>query len=132
MADQKGLVAGINYQFPWRENIAFDFLLEYVGMKNVGGNSDISDRYLTGNLITKFYKNWNILLGYSNYRHSVFTQSRTNHDLFEASFGYDFDKTKFFDRLTLQAGYKAAQVNDYVSPQNQSALGALLRYYKYF
>lgn len=130
--DQKGFVAGMNYQYPWKENIAFDFLLEYTGMRNVDGNSDISEKYLTGNLITKFYKNWNLLIGNSSRKQTTLFQSGTSQNLSEISFGYDFNKTKFFDRLTIQTGVKHLYTNNQISPETQNSLGMLVRYYKYF
>ncbi len=127
IADQKGLVAGMNYKYPWREHVAFDLLLEYVQMRNVGGNSDINERYLTGNLITKFYRNWNVLVGHTSKNRAVASQN-----LSEISFGYDFDKTKIFDRLTLQTGVKHMITNDNITPQTQNTWGVMARYYKYF
>lgn len=131
-ADQKGFVLGMNYQYPVKENLALDLLLEYAEMKNLGGNSDISEQYLTANLITKLYQNWNILLGHATLAHNVIGQNNTDQSLSELSFGYDFDKTKLFDRLTLQTGYKLMRTNNHVTPQTQHVLGAMLRYYKYF
>lgn len=130
--DQKASVFGINYQFPLRENLEFDLLLEYAGIRNVGGNSDRKEKYLTANLITKIYKNWTILVGNSRYRNSTFNQGRTDKNLSEISFGYEFGKTKFFDRLTINTGYKIMQTNDYTNNNYQNSLGILLRYYKYF
>ncbi len=127
LADQKGLVAGMNYKYPWKENLAFDLLLEYVQMKNVGGNSEISERYLTGNVITKFYRNWNVLIG-----HTSKNQALTSQNLSEISFGYDFNKTKIFDRITLQTGVKHMIINDGITPQTRNAWGVMARYYKYF
>ena len=127
LADQKGLVAGMNYKYPWKENLAFDLLLEYVQMKNVGGNSEISERYLTGNVITKFYRNWNVLIG-----HTSKNQALTSQNLSEISFGYDFNKTKIFDRITLQTGVKHMIINDGITSQTRNAWGVMARYYKYF
>ncbi|MBU6140896.1 MAG: hypothetical protein KGP29_05030 [Proteobacteria bacterium] len=130
--DQKGFAAGMNYKYPWKENIAFDLLLEYVEMKNIDGNSDLSEKYLTGNLITRFYKNWNVLIGSSKRKQIALNSNGTTQNITEISFGYDFDKTNFFDRLTLQAGLKLGYNNNEIIPQTQNSLGALLRYYKYF
>jgi hypothetical protein len=130
--DQKASVFGINYHFPLRENLEFDFLLEYTGIRNVGGNSDKKEKYLTANLITKIYKNWIIFVGNSKYRDSTYTKGREDQRLNEISFGYEFNKTKFFDRLTIDVGYKRMQTNDYTNNNYQNSLGILLRYYKYF
>ncbi len=130
--DQKGFAAGMNYKYPWKENIAFDLLLEYVEMKNVDGNSDIGEKYMTGNLITRFYKNWNVLIGNSNRKQTNLERNGISQNLTEISFGYDFDKTKFFDRLTLQTGLKRGYTNDEIIPQTQNSLGVLVRYYKFF
>jgi hypothetical protein len=131
-SDQKGFAAGMNYQYPLVENIDLDGLLEYVEMKNVGGNSDVGEKYLTANLITKFYRNYSILLGNSNRQNFQIGKNGFDQNLSEISLGYQFDKNKFFDRLTLQTGYKNQRANYKTSINTQNVFGILLRYYKSF
>ncbi|MBM3579461.1 MAG: hypothetical protein FJX34_01655 [Alphaproteobacteria bacterium] len=132
VADQKGFVVGMNYTLPWQENLDFDFLIEYASMKNLGGNSDITESYFTTNLITRLHQNWSMLLGTSQRKREVLFDNGTNQNLSEVSLGYDFDKTKFFDRLTLQAGYRFMRTDNKEVLDLRDTLGVMLRYYKNF
>lgn len=129
---QKSFVAGMDYQYPASENVVIDGLIEYAQNTNLGGNSDVSENYFTANLITKFYRNWNILIGNSTRRHHEVTQFGFTQNLTEISLGYEFNKTSFFDKLTLQAGYKNQRNNNQTSLDTQNVFGVLLRYYKNF
>lgn len=130
--NQKGYVLGGNYKYPLSENVLLDGLLEYANIKNLGGNSDVGENYFTANLITHFYQNWSVLLGNSRLRNYNISQIGYRQNLSEISLGYEFNKTSFFDKLTLQVGYKNQRL-DYVTSLNvQNVYGILLRYYKNF
>ncbi len=130
--DQKGFSAGMNYQYPINKNLVLDGMLEYAKMKNVNGNSDITDDYFTANIIARFYKNWTMLLGNASTRRMQVEQFGYDQNLSEISFGYEFDKTNFFDKFTLQAGYKNLRTNNKTSLETQNVFGLLVRYYKNF
>ena len=132
IADQKGFVAGLNYEYPLAENFALDALLEFEKTKNLNGDGDISEHYLTSSLITKIYHNWNVTLGYAERDNSHVDQDGFKQNTSEISFGYDFDKTILFDKLTIQAGYKNQRTDNKTNLNVQNVLGVLLRYYKNF
>ena len=130
--DQKGFVASLNYKYPLAKNFDLDGLIEYSNTKNFGGDSDISESYLTANLIAKIYKNWNVTLGNSSRKNIEIDRNGFDQNSSEISAGYDFDKTIFFDRLALQVGHKNQRTNYKNSIETQNVLGVLLRYYKNF
>ena len=130
--DQKGFAAGMNYEHPVTENFAVDWLLEYASIKNFGGDSDISENYLTANIIGKVYQNWLVTLGYSNRDNSEIDAAGFDQNLSEISFGYEFGKTLFFDKMVLQAGYKNQRTNYKTSLETENVFGGLLRLYKNF
>jgi hypothetical protein len=129
-SDQKGFVASINYKYPVIENYSVDTLVEYQRTRNLRGITGLNQNYLTANIINKIYQNWNVTLGYANIDTSK-KAAVTGFDrsLREISFGYDFAKTTFFDRLTLQLGYSKQNI-DGIGKMNN--IGLLMRYYKDF
>lgn len=130
--DQKSYVLNLNYQRPIFETMLLDGLLEFMETKNLLGNSDLSEKYLTANLITKFDDHWSFLLGNSNRQYLQLGANGYDQNLSEASFGYEFSKNSFFDRLTIQAGYKNLRTNYKTSVDTRNGVGLLLRYYKNF
>ncbi len=132
IADQKSVVLNMNYQRPIFEKILLDGLFEYVETKNLNGNGDLSEKYFTANFITKFDEHWSFLVGNSNHQYLQYGANGYDQNLSEASVGYEFGKTSFFDRLTLQAGYKNLR-NDYkTSVDTRNGMGLIMRYYKDF
>lgn len=132
IADQKSYVASIKYILPIVQNFTLDALLEYERTKNLSGNSDIGENYFTASLIGKIYRNWNVTLVSAKRNNSQINATGINQNLTEFSFGYDFDKNKFFDRLTLQLGYTNLCNNYKTSLETQNVWGAMVRYYKDF
>jgi hypothetical protein len=132
IADQEGFAAGMNYKYPVTKNFNLDGLLEYVRIKNYNGDSDIGENYLTANIIAKFYQTWNVTLGYAERKNSHIDEAGFNQNLSEISFGYEFKKTTFFDKLLLQIGYKNQRDNYKTSLEKRNVLGAMIRYEKSF
>jgi hypothetical protein len=133
VANQKSYAVAINYIYPVVENFLLDSLIEFVKIKNSQGNSNFGDNYFTASLIGKFYQNWNLSLSSATHKSSVLTQSSIENRVLEISGGYEFSKTKAFDRLILQLGYKNLQTNFGNSLRNKrDSVGILLRYYKGF
>ncbi len=130
--DEDDFVAGINYLYPLNQNLKIDFLTEYSELKNVGGNSDVTERYGTYLLKTYYRKNWNFLAGYSAISRKITNLSGFDQNISEASIGYDFNKTCLFDRLTIQSGIKRLFTNNANASETLSGVGFLIRYYKYF
>lgn len=130
--DENNFVAGINYLYPLSQNLKLDFLSEYSELKNVGGNSDVTERYATYLLKTYYQKNWNALIGYSVISRKVTESLGFDQNISEASIGYDFDKTCLFDRLTIQSGIKRLFTNNANASETLNGVGVLIRYYKYF
>lgn len=130
--DQKGFVAGMNYQYPIVENFTLDALLEYQSTRNLNGNSDVTENYFTASAVGKIYKNWNTTLAYAERKNMHADQFGFDQNLSEISFGYEFNKTNFFDKFLFQIGYKNQRTNYKTSIDTQNALGLLARYYKNF
>lgn len=130
--DQKGYVAAINYRYPVSENFLLDTLLEYVRMRNVGGNSDVGEKYSTASFVGEFYKNWNVTLSTTNLVHQQMDYNGFDQNLAEISAGYLFNKTVFFDRLLVQVGYKNTRINYKTSVETNNSAEFLLRYIKEF
>ncbi len=134
IADQKGFVLGTNYIYPINDMLVLDSLVEYVEMKNVGGNSDDGNKTLSFSLVSEIYKNWNLTFANSSYKTSNLSKgdSNYNQNLYELSTGYKFDKTRYFNQFLIQLGYKKLRSNyqSYINEQN--AAGVLLRYIKSF
>ncbi len=132
IADQKGFVMGMNYKFPVRENFILDGLLEHAAIKNLGGNADAKEDYLTANVIGKFYQNWNVTLGYAKHHNAVYGISSFDKNLSEISFGYEFKKTALFDKLLFQVGYENQRYDYRTSLETRNIAGVLVRYQKGF
>lgn len=134
IADQKGFVLNSKYIYPVSDNFLLDGLLEYVEMKNVGGNSDAANKSLSFSMVGEIYENWNVTFANTAYENSNLSQGDLNYNqnLYELSAGYKFDKTRYFDQFLVQLGYKKLRNNyqSYINEQN--ALGVLLRYIKSF
>jgi hypothetical protein len=130
--DQKSFVLSMNYRRPIFEKMLIDGLLEYEETKNLRGNSDLSEKYFTANLITKFDEHWSVLFGNSNRKYLQLGANGYDQNLSEVSLGYEFAKTSFFDRLTIQVGYKNLRTNYKTSVDARNGAGLLLRYYKNF
>lgn len=127
--DQKGFLANIRYQYPISENFDLDGMIEYTKINNLNGDSDIHQKYLIASLVTRFHDNWNVTIGTSNLQNIEIDKNGFDQNQSELSFGYDFDKTIFFDRLTLQAGYKNLRTNNKTSVDSQNSYGILARYF---
>jgi hypothetical protein len=130
--DQKGFVAGMNYQYPLVENLTLDALLEYENTRNLDGNSDVTENYLTASAIAKIYHHWNVSLAYAERKNMHADQFGFDQNLAEISAGYEFKKNKFFDKFLVQIGYKNQRTNYKTSLDTQNVAGLLARYYKYF
>jgi len=132
IADQKGYVAAMNYQKPVSENINLNGLLEFSQMKNVGGNSDIGDNYLSSSLVANIYQNWNATIAYNARKHTQIDQNGFDQNMAEISAGYRFDKNTFFDSLVIQTGYRNLRTNNKTNIDVQNAVAILVRYIKNF
>jgi hypothetical protein len=129
---QKGFVLSMNYQLPVSENTDGEFLLEYLEQKNINGNPDQKENYLTVGLVGKLYQQFNLTLANTRNRSKVINQSNFNQDVSEISLGYNFRPTRFFDKLALQTGYKKQRIHDNSNLSDRNSYGVLLRYYKNF
>jgi hypothetical protein len=132
LKDQNGIVLGMNYKYPVRENYDIDALIEYSKMNNLNGDAALNERYFTANIINKLYNNWLITAGYSSHSSNLLQRNGYNQKLAELSFGYEFNKTAFFDRFIIQTGYKNMQNDFKTNVENRNTLGLLIRYYKSF
>jgi len=129
---QTGVVLGMNYKFPIRENFDLETILEYANIKNINGDSNISDKYFTSNLILKYYSHYSLMIGNSNNRNKNLTSSRQSTNITEFNFGYTFDKNKFFDKLTTQIGYYQTLTRATTRSDKEKSFALLVRYYKNF
>ncbi len=132
IGDQKGFSAAMNYQYPFSQDFNLNGLAEYVSMKNVGGNSDVDDKYLTTSLVANIYQNWNVTTAYANRANQHFAQNGYDQNMSEISAGYRFDKNLFFDSLLIQAAYRNLRTNDKQNVDTKNTVGVLVRYIKNF
>ena len=130
---QTGIVFGINYKIPLKENFDLETILEYANIKNIDGNSDISNRYFTSNLILKYHSNYTFMIGNSNNKNKHRSSFGSSTNISEINIGYEFNKNKFFDKLTTQIGfYQILNKNIENSANKNQAYALLVRYYKNF
>ena len=129
---QTGVVFGMNYKFPIRENFDLETILEYANIKNINGDSNISDKYFTSNLILKYYSNYSLMIGNSNNRNKNLASSRQSTNITEINLGYEFNKNKFFDKLTTQIGYYQTISRLTTMSSKEKSFALLVRYYKNF
>ncbi len=132
IADQKGLSAMINYQYPVAKNFNLNSMIEFVQMKNSGGNSDIHDDYLTASFVGNIYKNWNVTLNYAGHKNIYVGQNGFEQNMAEISGGYTFYQSKAFDSLLLQAGYRNLRTDYKTSLDVKNGYAILARYIKNF
>lgn len=130
---QAGAVFGMNYKFPIKENFNFETILEYAKIKNINGDSNISNQYFTSNFILKYLSNYSLMIGNSNNKNKNRSGSSNAINVSEINIGYEFDKNRFFDKLTTQIGYyQTLNKNiDNIGNKNKS-FALLVRYYKNF
>ena len=122
----------MNYKVPISENFNFETILEYANIKNINGDSDTSSQYLTSNFILKYRSNYSIMLGNSNDKNKNRSNPSTAINVSEINFGYEFDKNRFFDKLTTQIGFYQTQNKSTNSTIKDNSLAFLIRYYKNF
>ncbi|MFM7621120.1 MAG: hypothetical protein ACKO47_05905 [Alphaproteobacteria bacterium] len=133
VADQKGIAYAINYQYPLSQRIILDGLIEYTKINNYLGNSDQLRSYLSSNLLIKIDQSWNLLLGNTRLKDRNYNDLGFNQNFSEISAGYQFKKNNFFDKLTLQIGYRYNRLSFLnQTTETQSSYGLLLRYFKDF
>ena len=72
------------------------------------------------------------MIGNSNNRNKNRLSARSSMNVTEINFGYEFDKNKFFDKLTTQVGYYQALTRVASTHNKQKSFALLVRYYKNF
>lgn len=132
ITDQKGYAATIKYQNKISSDIDYDWIFEYVNIKNSEGNSDIFDQFINTNLITNFYKNYSIVSAFGSKKRIFKNQNGQDRYFSEFSIGYNFDKTFIYDNLQLQIGHKSLRINNKTSLDKENSYFVLLRYIKNF
>ncbi len=130
--DQKGLSATIIYNYPLSNKIEASNLVEYVDLKNINGNSDLTDQYFNINTILTYNKNWNITLGVANQKRINHSENGFDRQESEISAGYTFFKTAFFDKFQLQFGHKHERSDNKINVRKRNIYGLMLRYIKWF
>ena len=130
--DQKGFVANGKYRYPMGENFLLDSFLEYVDMKNVGGDSDVGTKFVNASFVGEIYRNWNITLAGTHVQNKVIEENGYDQNFMEVSAGYKFDKTAIFDNFLIQIGYKNTRTDFKTSVTEQQSYGVLARYIKAF
>jgi hypothetical protein len=117
--DESGVAVNTNYVFDINPNLQMDALLEYANIDNFGGAWDDYE-YLTGSLITRFYQNWNVTIGYTARNIDLAgTGTDINDHLMQISGGYDF-----LNGLTLEAGWRDSEESEV----DNNIFGGLARY----
>lgn len=133
IADQKGFIYGIRYQYPFLEKIIIDGLMEYTKINNFQGDSDRLQSYLNTNILLKYNKSWSLLLGNVRHKNRNVNAVGFNQIHSEISCGYEFTDNKYFDKLTMQIGYHHNRIS-YLNKEvaTTGSYGFLLRYFKNF
>ncbi len=130
---QTGIVFGVNYKLPLQKNLDLENITEYANIKNIDGNSDISDKYFTSNLTLKYLSKYSIMIGNSNNKNKNRLGSGSSRNITEINIGYEFNKNQFFDKLTAQIGfYQTLNKNIENTANRNKSFALLVRYYKNF
>jgi hypothetical protein len=129
---QAGVVFGMNYKFPIQKNLDLETILEYAKIKNINGESAISDQYFTSNFILKYLSNYSLMIGNSNNKNKNRLSSGESLNVSEINLGYEFNKNAIFDKLTTQIGYYQTLTKTMNKTNKDKAFGFLIRYYKNF
>lgn len=116
--DEQGVAATLGYVFPVVDNVEMDALLEYANIHHF--DAGMEDReYLSGSLVTRFFENWNVTVGYTKRNVEPEGEVDINDHLLQATGGYDFG-----NGLTLDAGWLGTEESDV----DTNIIGALARY----
>lgn len=129
---QAGVVFGMNYKFPIKKDLDLETILEYAKIKNINGESAISDQYFTSNFILKYLSNYSLMIGNSNNKNKNRLSSGESLNVSEINLGYEFNKNAIFDKLTTQIGYYQTLTKTLNKTNKDKAFGLLIRYYKNF
>ena len=129
---QAGVVLGMNYKFPINKDLDLETILEYAKIKNINGDSAISDQYFTSNFILKYLSNYSLMLGNSNNKNKNRFNSGQSLNVSEINLGYEFNKNAIFDKLTTQIGYHQTLTKTMNKTNKDKAFALLIRYYKNF
>jgi hypothetical protein len=129
---QAGFVFGMNYKFPVQKDLDLETILEYAKIKNINGDSAISDQYFTSNFILKYMSNYSLMIGNSNNKNKNRFNSGESLNLSEINLGYEFNKNAIFDKLTTQIGYYQTLTKTMNKTNKDKAYALLIRYYKNF
>jgi hypothetical protein len=117
--NEHGAAATLKYTIPVVENLSFDTFGEYANFENYDGSATADRRYITGSVITRLYKNWNVTTAYTSRQISDIDAATVDDHLFQLTGGYDFG-----NGFTTEAGYRGTQE----SSADKNGLGALVRY----
>ena len=129
---QAGVVLGMNYKFPINKDLDLETILEYAKIKNINGDSAISDQYFTSNFILKYLSNYSLMLGNSNNKNKNRLSAGESLNVSEINLGYEFNKNAIFDKLNTQIGYHQTLTNTMNKTNKDKAFALLIRYYKNF
>jgi hypothetical protein len=72
------------------------------------------------------------MIGNSNNRTKNRVSSRQSRNITEINFGYEFNKNKFFDKLTTQIGYYQTLSRLTTMHNKEKSYALLVRYFKNF
>ena len=72
------------------------------------------------------------MVGNSNNRNKNRISPRQSTNITEINFGYEFDKNKFFDKLTTQIGYYQTLTRETTTTNKEKSYALLVRYFKNF
>jgi hypothetical protein len=129
---QAGIVFGMNYKFPIEKNLDLETILEYAKIKNINGDSAISNQYFTSNFILKYMSNYSLMIGNSNNNNKNRLGSGDSINVSEINLGYEFNKNAIFDKLTTQIGFYQTLNKTFNKTHKDKALALLIRYFKNF
>ncbi len=130
--DQQGFAATMIYQYPLLQNVELDYLAEFVDMKNVNGDADISDQYFNTSAIFNLRKNWNLTFGYASKRNIIHGENGEDQQFSEISAGYSFFNNLLFDKLQIQVGHRHLRTDLKTELDKKNSYALMIRYIKWF
>jgi len=107
--NEKGYAAAVTYQFYADDHhkIKMKALLEYADLHNFKGTKDKDEQFITGSLVTKYDKKWNLTIAHTQQTITEPSVSTKDDYQFQISAGRVFK-----NGISLDVGYRQAEKSD--------------------
>lgn len=129
LGDQKSLAVNMNYAYPVSDKFLVNGFIEYVNVKNLGGNTLASDNFLTINLTSYIFNDFSLTLARATEKQKSFGTNGVDKYIDEISFGYKFDSLNpILKGFSMAAGYNQRETDDRTNPVTMRSAGFLLKH----